>query len=173
MALIKCSECGQEISDQATICPKCGKSCLEIKCPECGCILSEENSVCPECGFHVVLPKKKKGFKTILKNYWWISIILAVILIVVVISLRFTGIEGTYVYRDPEYDAVVTIELYKDQTGYVKMVYDGDTIDASITYRKDGDLIRTYGTNGKFFRNFDIVGDHLEDDSGFIYEKER
>ena len=26
MALIKCTECGQEISDMATACPKCGKS---------------------------------------------------------------------------------------------------------------------------------------------------
>jgi DNA-directed RNA polymerase subunit RPC12/RpoP len=25
MALIKCNECGQEISDKATACPKCGK----------------------------------------------------------------------------------------------------------------------------------------------------
>ncbi len=25
MALVKCSECGQEISDMATACPKCGK----------------------------------------------------------------------------------------------------------------------------------------------------
>lgn len=25
MALIKCSECGKEVSDQATACPQCGK----------------------------------------------------------------------------------------------------------------------------------------------------
>ena len=175
MALIECSECGEKISYQAKVCPKCGKSYNIIKCLECGHSLSEENSVCPECGFHADLnhQKKKKDFKTILKNYWWISIILAIILIIVIISLQFRGVEGTYIHRNYDMDAVIIIELYKDNTGYIEMEFDGDSTGASITYRKDGDLIRTYGINGEFFQNFDIVENNLQDKNGFIYEKEK
>lgn len=36
MALIKCSECGREISDSAESCPHCGKPLSsKIKCPNC------------------------------------------------------------------------------------------------------------------------------------------
>lgn len=39
MALIKCNECGKEISDKAVRCPYCGVFVEEdqlIKCSECG-----------------------------------------------------------------------------------------------------------------------------------------
>ena len=43
MALIKCPECGKEISDKAAACPNCGcpasefnKTEVDTKCPECG-----------------------------------------------------------------------------------------------------------------------------------------
>ena len=46
MALIKCSNCGSEISDKALQCPKCGVTIVEdnseqiekacVKCEECG-----------------------------------------------------------------------------------------------------------------------------------------
>ena len=31
MVLVKCSECGTEISDKATACPKCGERVFEFK----------------------------------------------------------------------------------------------------------------------------------------------
>ena len=43
MALIKCPECGKEISDSATSCPNCGialnqttQNSKSVKCPKCG-----------------------------------------------------------------------------------------------------------------------------------------
>ena len=36
MALIKCSECGNEISSSAKFCPQCGASVEQHFCPECG-----------------------------------------------------------------------------------------------------------------------------------------
>ena len=39
MALIKCCECGKEISDKATT------------CIHCGCTI-EKKYICPECGEH-------------------------------------------------------------------------------------------------------------------------
>lgn len=37
MALIKCSECGKEVSSNATSCPSCGNPInTSIRCPKCG-----------------------------------------------------------------------------------------------------------------------------------------
>jgi predicted amidophosphoribosyltransferase len=35
MALIKCDECGREISSEAEFCPHCGKPSSVIRCPIC------------------------------------------------------------------------------------------------------------------------------------------
>lgn len=37
MALIKCTECGEMISDKATVCPHCGAPIEKMtKCEDCG-----------------------------------------------------------------------------------------------------------------------------------------
>lgn len=37
MALIKCSECGKQVSDKAQACPNCGAPISTgLHCPECG-----------------------------------------------------------------------------------------------------------------------------------------
>ena len=51
MALIKCSECGNEISSSAQTCPHCGIKIKNEKCPECGAKLKGDESSCPECGY--------------------------------------------------------------------------------------------------------------------------
>ena len=51
MALIKCEECGKEISSSAKICPNCGYKNDNKTCPECGIVVKQSDSVCPECGF--------------------------------------------------------------------------------------------------------------------------
>lgn len=51
MALIKCDECGKEISDRAKKCIHCG--CMVIsytKCSECGERFASDSSSCPKCG---------------------------------------------------------------------------------------------------------------------------
>ena len=50
MALIKCEECGKNISSSAKTCPHCGvKTNLET-CPECGRKLKGDEINCPDCG---------------------------------------------------------------------------------------------------------------------------
>lgn len=49
--LIKCPECGHQVSDQAKTCPSCG---IEIagkitRCPDCGEVIFKEQSFCPNC----------------------------------------------------------------------------------------------------------------------------
>ena len=51
MAIIKCPECGHQISDRAPVCPSCG---VEIagkitRCPQCGEIYFSDQDVCPNC----------------------------------------------------------------------------------------------------------------------------
>lgn len=51
MAIIKCPECGHQVSDQAKTCPSCG---IEIagkvmKCPECGEAVFNNQDMCPGC----------------------------------------------------------------------------------------------------------------------------
>ena len=51
MALIKCNECGHEVSEKASICPNCGCPIERIlTCEECGNQLSTNDTTCPNCG---------------------------------------------------------------------------------------------------------------------------
>lgn len=51
MALIKCEECGQMVSDKASACPHCGCPVkVPMVCPECGEAVTEGDSYCLKCG---------------------------------------------------------------------------------------------------------------------------
>lgn len=57
MALIKCEECGNMISDKATSCPNCGVPVTrKIKCQDCGTEFREGLMSCPTCGCPVQQP---------------------------------------------------------------------------------------------------------------------
>lgn len=51
MAMIKCPECGRQISDKAPVCPNCGVEIAGkiIKCPQCGEIYFRDEEMCPNC----------------------------------------------------------------------------------------------------------------------------
>lgn len=110
MSIIKCPECGHNVSTMAGTCPSCG---VEIEgnlrtCPECGAYYLESQSQCPECGKEIVrkkiepyrpqpepqpflkkVPKKKK------RSIW--PFFLAILLIL--------GLgAATYYYLKKEYD---------------------------------------------------------------------
>ena len=50
----KCIECGEEISVNAEICPKCGvRQMQEIEtkyCKDCGAKIAKKAEICPKCG---------------------------------------------------------------------------------------------------------------------------
>lgn len=50
MALVKCVQCGEEVSDKAKVCPHCGTVLIHIICEECGAEIPEGEKVCPKCG---------------------------------------------------------------------------------------------------------------------------
>jgi len=61
MALIKCNECGKEISDKAKVCPHCGFENNLIICPECKKEIKNNINTCPHCGYE--MQKKNKQVK--------------------------------------------------------------------------------------------------------------
>lgn len=54
MALIKCPECGKEVSEKAISCPNCGYEFEKMKfCKFCGEKIPKESIVCTKCGKQV------------------------------------------------------------------------------------------------------------------------
>lgn len=53
MALIKCPECGKEISDKAASCPNCVAVVKKKFCQHCGKAIDDDCVVCPKCGKQV------------------------------------------------------------------------------------------------------------------------
>ena len=53
MALIKCKECGKEVSSSAKTCPHCGIKLEISSCPECGKKLKGDETICPDCGYPI------------------------------------------------------------------------------------------------------------------------
>lgn len=51
MAVIKCPECGHQVSDKAPTCPGCGVEIAGkvLRCPDCGEVYFVEQSMCPAC----------------------------------------------------------------------------------------------------------------------------
>ncbi|MBR6077308.1 MAG: zinc ribbon domain-containing protein [Paludibacteraceae bacterium] len=58
MAIIKCPECGQQVSDSAESCPHCGIRIVDnVKtCPDCGTVVKKGDAACPSCG-HTFAPE--------------------------------------------------------------------------------------------------------------------
>lgn len=50
--MIKCPECGHQVSEHAPVCPSCGIEIAGhiVRCPQCGVVCSTDSAVCSECG---------------------------------------------------------------------------------------------------------------------------
>lgn len=105
MALVKCSECGKEISDKAKKCPHCGNKVKEdisyVKCNECEKKYDASLKCCPSCG----MPNEKDNENNIVsnedkkkKNIWPIILLSSLLLIIILFSL-FTK-KGSNNYND-------------------------------------------------------------------------
>ena len=51
MAIIKCPECGHQISEKATNCPSCGVEIAGkiVRCDHCGEVYFNDEILCPNC----------------------------------------------------------------------------------------------------------------------------
>ena len=92
MSLIKCKECGKEISDTATCCVHCGCPIIkETICPECKKTIPNQETVCPNCGFQLegkseVQPKNKTFNKRTLIPILLVAVIILIIVLVIVFT---------------------------------------------------------------------------------------
>lgn len=125
MALIKCPECGSEISDSASKCVKCGYPILNNnienkRCPECGNELSENDiEVCSKCGYQFKQKDLKKSNRKIFIPII-IAIVVAVFVVVGVISLVLAKVVST------QQRIKICTELVEEDTngkGVIKKLY--------------------------------------------------
>lgn len=72
MAIIKCPECGHDVSDKAKTCPNCGVDILGniYQCPRCYNVFLAETNVCPDCGTTIgkKIPSSNNVNKDVKKN---------------------------------------------------------------------------------------------------------
>lgn len=63
MAMIKCPECGHQVSDQAPTCPYCGVeiSGKVMECPQCGTVYFKRLAACPFCHHPTVADGQSQG----------------------------------------------------------------------------------------------------------------
>lgn len=155
MALIKCPNCNNDVSDMAKACPSCG---YELKqeakaintCPDCNTILSGDESKCPKCGCPLntneelqkveiasinIQKNKRKQKKTLI-------IIVSVILILAIVG----GI-GVFVYQKAKEDEKKRIQTeYKENMKQVA----ADMLVGSYAAEKAGGLIHDVWYNAIF-----------------------
>ena len=142
MAMIKCSECGKQMSDKAKNCPHCGN-----------CVKKSTT----------LLEIKKIAYKY--KLYLIITFI--IIVAIIIFFCNFASLEGKYVYNFTSYGYTfpMSISLYKDKT----CLYNNGAIDRKCTYKRIGNQVEIY-INGEHLETFNIVGNNLENNDN-IYEK--
>lgn len=110
--IIKCPECGHQVSDHAESCPSCGIRIAGhiMQCPHCGGTMLSDQDVCPLClmSIHQPVyesdgtgasfdpqpqgepqePPKPKGHRTL-----WISLLVSIVVVAAFVLV------GTYFYR--------------------------------------------------------------------------
>lgn len=134
MALMKCPECGNEVSDKAAVCPNCGVAIAptissehEIKieiCPECGSEIDFATKICKNCGYNPVKVAKEKSRK---KK----KMITIVLCIVVVIAIIVGVVTLKSAYKETSYVVEACKELSNDENGLpnIKAIYTSDEVD--------------------------------------------
>lgn len=198
MALIKCSNCGKDISDKATACPQCGEPVVieaaveepkPLLCEECGAELLENTEVCPNCGCPVtteepaedtpqkveVTAVKLPGMAKNTKKY----IIIAAIAVVVLIAAIFIGkgihnsnLEKQAAQRSAEYLTDLETASFTMLMGAIDAEDAGNLIKKvwynSIYEERDSETDKYTRPNGYFLDDFNDALAKLFSDSDFI-----
>lgn len=118
MALIKCSECGKDISDTAKSCIHCGCPVeKKVVCSECGQETLETNSVCPNCGnklgtnFSISVKGPKVNVKNKKVLFIAIGVVIALVIIIALV-ISFGSNKTKKINMQEVYDIVGCTDTY-------------------------------------------------------------
>lgn len=186
MAMIKCPDCGKQISDKAEKCIYCGnvlKKTTKICCPECGTELEEESEFCPVCGCPVTnvsedMPQKVEvtGVKVNKKiqKIIAVSIIAIMIIIIALIIGNKTKVArevSSAQKRSEEYSADFEQAAYTMLTGAGDAESCGNLIKQvwynSIYQERDEKTNKYTRPNGYFVSDFNEALKNLFADASF------
>lgn len=141
MALIKCPECGKEVSDKAESCPQCKinfaeyrkkeeekqqeeKKRIESKeeCQECKKLVEKGTEICPFCGFPIQEEKKKQEENQKRKKYYIVGGGIAFVIVLIVIISTYinnNSVESKLIgqWSCPNGNATWCYEFNEDSTG--------------------------------------------------------
>ena len=174
MALIYCPQCGQSVSDKATVCPHCGSSLSTntvintsvIKCEDCGAEYDVSLSTCPKCG----CPNTSKPLATKKKKHTGL-----IVSLIVVAALIVVGTVGFFVNQKIEaakyYDNMESV-TYLMLNGAADAETAGNLIKSvwfnAIYQEKDAETDKYTIINGKFVDDFNDALSNLFSDSDFV-----
>ena len=130
MAMIKCSECGKQMSDKAKTCPHCGCENNVIVCPECGEIITDiKVKFCPKCGVKI-----QNNMNKFFENKNLLFGIVIVILFALIIFVLFMSNKSS---SSPTIGSGETINLNDDNIeDYIVIKSDGDLEPTTYRYEK-------------------------------------
>ena len=185
MALIKCNECGKEISDKATTCIHCGYPVKQkIKCAECGKDINTNDKICNGCGCPIENQNNdKKERQQKVKNKKTILIVGSIIFTLTIFITIFSffvnnkiDIKGSYYYNNNY------IELNSNGNCFYEDNEFGFTnIDCNYSITNNNSIIVQYTSQSVMYSDnkythkitFTITDDkNLKDENNNIYKKQ-
>ncbi len=136
MALIKCSECGKEISDKANTCPNCG-------CPIEGKVMSQERpsptgmNICPKCGNFIIGKEKCPDCGATMVNCHCSEEDWTTMLLDNTLTKWETQMRRKYVVDSEEFDSIMyddRLKAEKDEDEYYKNLMEQSHITIECPY---------------------------------------
>lgn len=165
MTLIKCNECGKELSNMAKFCPNCGSAVVKKnKCRECGIEVSIDTVRCPNCGYKMKLAPKNKR----------ILIIFLIVFLIIGLTLSLKNSEAKNV--SGEWYNVTRAKYTGGMDTYYFLTLNKDkTCEYSFTGYFEGKTVLPYSTDCKWKINGKRITLYYKDDNKkfaeFTYDK--
>lgn len=185
MAMIKCPECGQEISDKARKCVYCGfvfeeEIILEKKCAECGAIITDDMDVCPNCGCPIEKIKVDEPQKVEVTNVKlsvdkkkrkiFIGIVIAILVVFIAgVGLKFISARNEKKMYAENYEKLVYLMLdgASDAESASGLIHD---VWYNSIYEEDSSITDEYtkDSKGNFYDDFNTSLANLMTSDSFI-----
>lgn len=188
MALIKCPECGREISDKATSCPNCGYPTGDanhivedvikygvVTCRKCGYSIPAFHSHCDNCGAELdrdnemgrndsISPNQTVSYPNynnrVNKGNKFLPIIFIIFVIILTIKI------GPNLFKADKSNDTITFNLDGTQTDNIISVKEEDISIENFKYDIVGNLIKLQEYNGES-KTLEIKSEYTIDDTSY------